>query len=51
LIRYFTGPEDTTDSIDELVEEAMLPKIENVTTPAIKQVPVFTMQVMIASLK
>ena len=45
------GPDETTDSILEFVVEAMFPRIENVTTPATRQVSVFTTQVMMASLK
>lgn len=45
-----TGPDETTDSMLELVEKAIFPKIEKVTTPAIRHVTVFTMQVIIASL-
>jgi hypothetical protein len=44
------GPEETTDSMLEFVDDAMFPRIENVTTPATRQVRVFTMQVIIASL-
>jgi hypothetical protein len=44
------GPEETTDSILEFVDDAMFPRIEKVTTPATRQVRVFTMQVIMASL-
>lgn len=50
VMKTSPGPELTTESIVEPVECAIVPNIENVTTPAIKHVRVFTKQVIMASL-